>query len=71
MKKAYISQPLKEPTPIKPTMPLKPPPAQLAKRAPEKDHSMDVDKTSKDKQAKRAKDSAIVNFGIFKELSGH
>ncbi|KAJ2959058.1 hypothetical protein NQZ79_g5424 [Umbelopsis isabellina] len=71
LKKAYISQPLKEPTPIKPSIPLKPPPAQVPKGVLEKDHSMVIDDKSKDKQAKRAKDSAIVNFGIFKELSGH
>jgi hypothetical protein len=30
-----------------------------------------LDDDTKQKQAKAAKDSAIVNFDIFKELSGH
>ncbi|CAM0142937.1 unnamed protein product [Umbelopsis sp. WA50703] len=72
LKKSYLSQPLKEPTPIKTPMPLKPPPPQLPQHISEKDHhSVVIDEKSKDKQAKRAKDSAIVNYGIFKELSGH
>jgi hypothetical protein len=35
----------------------------------EKDSMEEVN--AKQKNAKTAKDSAIVNFGIFKELSGH
>jgi len=35
----------------------------------EKDSMEEVN--AKQKNAKAAKDSAIVNFGIFKELSGH